>query len=133
MTKKRRKTLDDALAEQFVYGGDTPETPTVTEPIPNRSPDSSEVAEKAEQLPVSEETEPAPTSSSPATSKDKISKELSLMEKLQVQPKEVTKRFTVDLPETMHRKLSILAARTGRTKADIVRLLLQDALKDVED
>jgi len=118
MTKKRRKTLDDALAEQFVYG----------EP-----PDSSEVAEKAEQLPASEETEPAPTSSEPATSKDKISKELSLMEKLQVQPKEVTKRFTVDLPETMHRKLSILAARTGRTKADIVRLLLQDALKDVED
>jgi predicted DNA-binding protein len=33
----------------------------------------------------------------------------------------------------MHRKLSILAARTGRTKADIVRLLLQDALQDVED
>ena len=103
MTKKRRKTLDDALAEQFVYGGDEP---------------------KAEQPPVSEEPESPPTSPEPATSKDKISKELSLMEKLQVQPKEVTKRFTVDLPETMHRKLSILAARTGRTKADIVRLLL---------
>ena len=42
-------------------------------------------------------------------------KELSLMDKLQVQPKEATKRFTVDLPESMHRKLSILAARTGRT------------------
>ncbi len=112
MTKKRRKTLDDALAEQFVYGGDEP---------------------KAEQPPVSEEPESPPTSPEPATSKDKISKELSLMEKLQVQPKEVTKRFTVDLPESMHRKLSILAARTGRTKADIVRLLLQDALKDVED
>ncbi len=119
MTKKSRKTLDDALAEQFVYGGDA-------------RPDS-EAAPKAEQPPASEETEPPPTSSSPATSKDKISKELSLMEKLQVQPKEVTKRFTVDLPESMHRKLSILAARTGRTKADIVRLLLQDALKDVED
>ena len=132
MTKKRRKTLDDALAEQFVYGGDTPETPTVTEPIPNRSPDS-KAAPKAEQPPASEEPESPPTSPEPATSKDKISKELSLMEKLQVQPKEVTKRFTVDLPESMHRKLSILAARTGRTKADIVRLLLQDALKDVED
>ena len=55
------------------------------------------------------------------------------MEKLQVQPKEVTKRFTVDLPESMHRKLSILAAKTARTKADIVRLLLQDALEDIED
>ncbi len=37
------------------------------------------------------------------------------MDKLQVQPKEATKRFTVDLPESMHRKLSILAAKTGRT------------------
>lgn len=112
MTKKRRKPLDDALAEQFVYGEDKP---------------------KAEQPPADLKPEPPATGSQPATSKDKISKELSLMEKLQVQPKEVTKRFTVDLPETMHRKLSILAARTGRTKADIVRLLLQDALQDVED
>jgi flagellar motor switch protein FliM len=112
MTKKRRKPLDDTLAEQFVYGEDEP---------------------KAEQPPADLKPEPLPTSSQPATSKDKISKELSLMEKLQVQPKEVTKRFTVDLPETMHRSLSILAARTGRSKADIVRLLLQDALKDVQD
>ena len=114
MTKKRRKTLDDALAEQFVYGGDEP---------------------KAEQPPVSEEPEPI-QNEQPSIQNPKSfiqNKELSLMEKLQVQPKEVTKRFTVDLPESMHRKLSILAARTGRTKADIVRLLLQDALKDVED
>lgn len=45
-------------------------------------------------------------------------KELSLMEKLQLQPKEATKRFTVDLEESLHRDLSILAAETGRTKAD---------------
>ena len=55
------------------------------------------------------------------------------MDKLQVQPKEATKRFTVDLPKSMHRKLSILAARTGRTKADIVRVLLDEALSDVSD
>ena len=55
------------------------------------------------------------------------------MEKLQLEPKEVTKRFTVDLPESMHRKLSILSAKTGRTKADIVRMLLDEKLKDLED
>ena len=55
------------------------------------------------------------------------------MDKLQVQPDEATKRFTVDLPESMHRKLSILVAKTGRTKADIVRVLLDEALKDIED
>ncbi len=102
MTKKRRKPLNDSLAQQFVYGE------SETSPAPQPEP-----------IPVQPE--------------QPKSKELSLMDKLQVQPKEATKRFTVDLPESMHRKLSILAARTGRTKADIVRVLLDEALKGVED
>jgi len=53
-------------------------------------------------------------------------KELSLMEKLQVEAKEGTKRFTIDLRESVHRKLSILAARTGQSKADIIRMVLKD-------
>ncbi|MBD1903478.1 CopG family transcriptional regulator [Trichocoleus sp. DQ-A3] len=48
-------------------------------------------------------------------------------------PKEATIRLTVDLAESMHRKLSILAARTGKKKAEIVRVLLDEALQDVED
>jgi hypothetical protein len=111
MTKKRRKTLDDALAQQFVYG----ETPPA-EPNP-----------KTEPPPVKENPEPS------STSLEQPTKEPSLMEKLQLEPKEVTKRFTVDLPESMHRKLSILSAKTGRTKADIVRMLLDEKLKDLED
>ena len=59
-------------------------------------------------------------------------KELSLMEKLQVEAKEGTKRFTVDLEESLHRDLSILAAQTGRTKADIVRMLLRDAIQSLK-
>ena len=110
--KKRRKTLDDALAQQFVYGGDTPKD----EPNPKTEPP--QVKEN-------------PKSSS--TSPQQPTKEPSLMEKLQLEPKEVTKRFTVDLPESMHRKLSILSAKTGRTKADIVRMLLDEKLKDLED
>ncbi len=135
MTKKRRKTLDDALAKQFVYGGDAhPDSeavPKVEQPPADLKPEEIKNAP-----PDSEAAQPSIQNLCPPFEggESKIpNKELSLMEKLQVQPKEVTKRFTVDLPETMHRKLSILAARTGRTKADIVRLLLQDALKDVED
>jgi len=45
--------------------------------------------------------------------------------------KEPTVRFTVDLTETMHRKLSILAARTGKKKAEIVRMLLDEVLQEV--
>ena len=99
MTRKRRKPLNDSLAQQFVYG-------------------------------ESETSPPAPIAVQP---EQRQGKELSLMDKLQVQPKEATKRFTVDLPSSMHRKLSILAAKTGRTKADIVRVLLDEALSDVSD
>jgi predicted DNA-binding protein len=55
------------------------------------------------------------------------------MDKLQAESKEATKRFTVDLKESTHRKLSILAAKSGRTKADIVRLLLDEALEEIEE
>ena len=47
--------------------------------------------------------------------------------------KEPTIRFTVDLTETMHRKLSILAARTGKKKAEIVRMLLGEALQELNE
>jgi predicted DNA-binding protein len=43
-----------------------------------------------------------------------------------------TVRFTIDMSESLHRKLSMLAARTGRKKVDIVRVLLEEALKNVE-
>jgi predicted DNA-binding protein len=47
--------------------------------------------------------------------------------------KEATIRLTVDLPESMHRKLSLLSARSGRKKAEIVRMLLDEALQEVEE
>ena len=111
MTKRQRKSLDDSLAKDFVFGGDKPETPTpeVTEEVEDES------------LPIEEKPVKKPK------------KELSLMEKLQVEAKEPTKRFTIDLRESVHRKLSILAAKTGRSKADIVRMLLDDALEDVNE
>jgi hypothetical protein len=62
-------------------------------------------------------------------------KEETLMSRLLEAPeqKEATIRFTVDLPESTHRKLSILAAKTGRKKAEIVRALLDNLLKDSND
>ena len=105
-TKKPRKSLQDTLASQFVYGSqEQPEEnaalAAVTVPVP-----------------------PEPV---------KPSKETDLMSKLQTPAKEPTVRFTVDLAESMHRKLTMLAAKTGRKKADIVRLLLDEALTDVDE
>ena len=41
--------------------------------------------------------------------------------------------MTVYLSEPIHKKLSILAARFGCKKAEIVRLLLDEALQDIPD
>ncbi|HEY9769591.1 MAG TPA: hypothetical protein V6C71_14025 [Coleofasciculaceae cyanobacterium] len=109
MTKRQRKYLDDSLASEFVFGDNKPEA---------------EAATPEEVTTVESETTPiAPMSDKPVENK---SKELSLMEKLQVEAKKGTKRFTIDLRKSVYRKLSILSARTGRSKADIIRMVLDD-------
>ncbi len=55
------------------------------------------------------------------------------MEKLESPAREPTIRLTVDLAESVHKKLSLLAARTGKKKAEIVRMLLDEALEDVDE
>jgi hypothetical protein len=46
---------------------------------------------------------------------------------------EETIRFTVDMKASLHRKLSLLAARQGKKKVDIVRDALEQTLKSVEE
>jgi len=48
------------------------------------------------------------------------------MSKLQALDKETTVRLTVDMSESLYRKLSMLAAKTGRKKVARVRMLLED-------
>ncbi|WP_036487260.1 hypothetical protein [Myxosarcina sp. GI1] len=124
MTKKPRKSLDDSLAEEFVFGGDKPQTGAAPTPDVEIEPEEATASE-------SEATPTAPVEEQSVTEKPK--KESSLMQKLQVEAKEGTKRFTIDLRESVHRKLSILAAKTGRSKADIVRMLLDDALENINE
>lgn len=111
--KKPRKPLDDSLADVFVYG-----TSEAT-PIPLES----------QRLPSATDTDTPSQSTEPIKPQNKS----RVMDKLMSAPvqKEPTVRFTVDLTETMHRKLSILAARTGKKKAEIVRMLLDEALQEV--
>ena len=122
MTKRQRKSLDDSLASEFVFGGDKPET----EAAPTPQVEAEEVTADSE-----ESTSIAPIKEKARAREPK--KELSLMDKLQLEAKEPTKRFTIDLRESVHRKLSILAAKTGRSKADIIRMVLDDVLQDVLD
>ena len=115
MTNKKRKSLDDSLAHEFVYGqNEQPVNLSETQPEPQPEPQ-----------PTTKPTKPTSTQESTKP---------NIMSQLQpVTPKEATIRLTVDLPESMHQKLSMLAARTRRKKAEIVRYLLNEALKDVKE
>ena len=122
MTAKKRKPLDDALAHEFVYGESA-----LRENLPNQEIVDSDV--QSETQPILEQQPISPVSpiSTPQPAK------FNLMSQLQQPSKEPTIRLTVDLPESMHRKLSVLAAKTSRKKVEIVRLLLDEALKGVEE
>ena len=121
MSTKKRKPLDDALASEFVYG--SKEQPHVKE---------TETQEEAKPEPEQETVPVAKPVEKPTSTQEP--KKPSLMSQLySTTPKEPTVRLTVDLTESMHRKLSVLAAKTGRKKAEIVRLLLDEALKEVEE
>lgn len=47
-------------------------------------------------------------------------------------PKEKMIRFTADLPESLHRRFSVYAAREGKDKVALFREWLTEKLKDVE-
>ena len=108
MTPKKRKPLDEDGAA-FVFG-DAPSAGTP--PL-----------------------EAKPTKKSPTTPETTTSKEPSIMEQLLAPAplKEATVRITIDLEQSLHRKLSILCAKNGRKKADVVRELLREILSNVED
>jgi hypothetical protein len=122
--KKPRKSLGDALANNFVYG-DKAAIPAV-EPIVKTVKTVVDRVEPAVKTVTTAETSAlgsTPISPQPTT---------SLMSRLMqnTPEKEPTVRLTVDLPQSTHKKLSILCANTGMKKVEVVRMLLDDALKE---
>lgn len=47
--------------------------------------------------------------------------------------REPTIRFTVDMSESMHHDLSLLAVKQRKTKAELVRFAIAQLLKDMQD
>jgi hypothetical protein len=135
MSTKKRKPLGSAM-EEFVFGTkeavSTP--PFVVSPSAPAAFQTTETSPTPSTpfalLPIATPPKPEVSASDPIPIQ---SKEPRLMSKLQTPDKEATVRFTVDMSETLHRKLSMLAARTGRKKVDIVRMLLEDGLKEMDE
>jgi predicted DNA-binding protein len=55
------------------------------------------------------------------------------MSEQQTSEKEATIRFTVDMPESMHQQLSLLATKKRQKKAVLVRLAIEQMLRDMND
>ena len=126
-TKKPRKSLGDTLANNFVYGDKDPlpaAEPIVQQVEPIVKTVETVVYQVEPIVKAAARSEPStPISPQPTT---------SLMSRLMqnTPEKEPTVRLTVDLPQSIHKKLSILCANTGMKKVEVVRMLLNDALKD---
>jgi hypothetical protein len=110
--------------EEFVFGTkESLPAPTATQLVsPAPTPTASLITETPPTPPMPKaalptETPPQPKASAPHPVPTQ-SKEPSLMSKLQAPDKEATVRFTVDMSEFVYRKLSMLAAKTGRKKVD---------------
>lgn len=123
MSTKKRKPLGSAM-EEFVFGTkEAVPAPTATELVsPAPIPTASLITETPPTPPtpfalLPTETPPPPKASAPHPVPTQ-SKEPSLMSKLQAPDKEATVRFSVDMSESVHRKLSMLAAKTERKKVD---------------
>lgn len=118
---------DNAAVNSFVYrdNAPTPVADPVAEPV-------EPIVETVET--VADSTEPSVEAAATATTSKLISPQptTSFMSKLmQNSPeKEATVRLTVDLPKSTHTKLSVLCAHNGLKKAEVVRMLLDEALKD---
>jgi outer membrane biosynthesis protein TonB len=119
---KKRKSLNDALAQQFVFGSQ-PEPEPEVEPEPEPKPEPEVEPE------VEPEPEPKPkVRNKPRTQTQTKKKELSVSDRLQPTEREATVRITVDLPESLHKRLSIYCATSGNKKAEVVRVLLDEYL-----
>ncbi len=125
MSTKKRKPLGSAM-EEFVFGtkekeAASPAPPFVVSPASTPTASLTPFAFLPASIPLTTlppfvllptSTPPGPRVSEP----DPVpiqSKEPILMSKLQVPDKEATVRFTVDMSETLHRKLSMLTACNG--------------------
>ncbi|MGI0495200.1 hypothetical protein ACN4EG_25740 [Alkalinema pantanalense CENA528] len=112
MTRKTRRTLNDSLAKEFVF----------------------EAKESTKTATPKTKTATTRTAKSKRTTSTKSSntESFDLLDTQLTKRKEGTVRITVDLTESMHRKLSIFAAKTGQKKAEIIRDLLGKVIHQVE-
>ena len=69
-----------------------------------------------------------PAAKSKPTEPNQADRLKQILEPTMPAPKDPTIRFTADLPVDLHRRLTLAAARAGKSKVDIVREVLEEIL-----
>lgn len=116
--QKRRSLSDDAAA--FVFGSDTPPT---SEPLLAEAPDP-----PASPAP-SNPKQPAKAQSRSPKAKTRSSRAIDELMQSAEQERQV--RITIDLAASQHRSLTRVCADLGKSKAEIIRALVDDFLNEV--
>jgi len=129
MSTKKRKPLGSTI-EEFVFGTKEVLTaPTPLEVVSSAPTPTTSLTPPTQFALLPAATLPPPFAFAPHPVPTQ-SKEPSLMSKRKAPDKEATVRFTVDMSETLHRKLSMLTACDGAQESRLlVRMLLEDGLK----
>ena len=105
MSKRRSMADDDAAA--FVFGEDR-----------DRNPDPS--------------PKPEPVSK-PRSRKSSTKKSRAIDQLMETAEQERQVRITVDLAASQHQELTLASARLGKSKAEIIRALVDDFLAELND
>jgi len=118
--QKRRSLSDDATA--FVFGSDTPpKLEALPAEVP--APSSSPVPSKPKQ----------PAKAQRPSTKAKTRSSRAIDELMQSAEQERQVRITIDLAASQHRSLTRVCADLGKSKAEIIRALVDDFLTEVSE
>ena len=111
----QRKSLDDDAAA-FVFGGNDSQRPA-----PPPKPEAATPKASSRRSPS-----PKKTQSQPAVKKTRAIDKL-----MQSTEQERQVRITVDLAASQHQGLTLASAQLGKSKAEIIRALLDDFLAEI--
>lgn len=122
MSSQKRRSLADDEAAAFVFG-DTPSEVTIApEPKPASPKQTAPKSTKPKQ------TTPK-RSQTKAKAKEKQGRAIDALMQSADQERQV--RITVDLAASQHQGLTLACAQLGKTKAEIIRALVDDFLDEV--
>ncbi|MEM9485006.1 MAG: plasmid partition protein ParG [Cyanobacteria bacterium P01_F01_bin.116] len=126
MSSAKRKSLADDEAAAFVFGDASSKTTSTPKP---QSTSAQPTASKS--APPKQTTTPRSQTKTKAKAKTKGKQGRAIDALMQSTDQERQVRITVDLAASQHQALTLFCAQSGKSKAEIIRALVDDFLNEV--